>query len=270
MTQEKDRFSYAVIGKAMETHRELGPGLDEKFYHHLLASKLSAAGIPHRFKPRGQLVHRGILADEFEADVIFGEELVLELKVLWGVFAPEHLLQIICYLKFWALPAGLLFDFGKESLAHRRVAYTAVPAQLDVSKLVEQAPAFISDRKTLAILAESLARILDQYGLGYRDTTYRGLLAADLKAGNVPCEPEPMATVRGAEGVLGETRLPCLLLPGRCGVLVTALRDTHQAADRAVLQTYLKHLRLPWGLHVNFGKRDIEYQHVIRPKEVPR
>src|SRR2546430_17033867 len=106
-----DQFSYAVIGAAMETHRELGTGLDELFYHDLLAAKLATAGIPHQNKPRGRLIHRGILADEFEADLIVGDELALELKVLWGGFAPDNLLQVICYLKFWKLPAGLLFDF---------------------------------------------------------------------------------------------------------------------------------------------------------------
>src|SRR2546425_13155714 len=82
MQAVRDRFSYLVIGKAMETHRELGPGLDEIFYHELLAVKLKAAGIPHEFKPSGRLIHRGIVADDFEADLIMSQDLALELKVL--------------------------------------------------------------------------------------------------------------------------------------------------------------------------------------------
>src|SRR5260221_203707 len=100
-----DAVSYAVIGFAMEAHRELGPGLDEAFYHELMAHKLTAAGIPQQMKPRGRLMHRSLVADEFEADLIVTGKLAAELKVLWGGFAPEHLLQLICYLKFWRLDA---------------------------------------------------------------------------------------------------------------------------------------------------------------------
>ena len=65
-----DRITYSLIGLAMEVHRELGPGLDEVFYHLLLGRKLRDAGIPHANKVRGQLIHRGVVADEFEADFL--------------------------------------------------------------------------------------------------------------------------------------------------------------------------------------------------------
>ena len=57
MNFAEDKLSYAVIGKAMEVHRELGPGVDECFYHELLVETLRAAGIEHESKPRGQLLH---------------------------------------------------------------------------------------------------------------------------------------------------------------------------------------------------------------------
>ena len=130
MKEDAGGLSYRAIGAAMECHRELGPGLNELFYHELLRQKLKAAGIKHQFKPTGQLFHRDLLVDQFEADLIIGDDLDLELKALWGTFAPEHLLQIICYLKFWRLRAGLLIDFGKESLVVRRIQFTPPAALL--------------------------------------------------------------------------------------------------------------------------------------------
>ncbi len=266
MNEINDQFSYAVIGSAMEAHRELGPGLDEIFYHELLATKLEAAGIPHQKKPRGRLIHRGILADEFEADLIVGDELALELKVLWGDFAPDNLLQLICYLKFWKLSAGLLFDFGKESLAQKRVPLLQSPAALNISALLGEIPTTV-DRTALSILSESIRAILEEHGLGYRDTTYRGLLRAELAYRGVPWMHQPIVAIGAPpRTLLGETKLDCLVLPGICAVHVTALRDSRHAADRAVLQTYLRHLDLPWGLHINFGKHQMDFQFAVRPK----
>lgn len=261
-----DDLSYAVIGKAMEVHRELGPGLDESFYHEHLARKLRLAGIPHQVKPRGRLLHRGRLADEFEADLLIGDELVVELKVLWGNFAADHLLQVICYLKFWKRSAALLFDFGKESLVQKRIPGFDRTVPIEADELRRSAPAGFADTTTLDLLAASLRSVLEEHGLGYRDTTYRGLLAAELSHREVSCQRDPLVPVRVSGAVLGESRLPCLLLPGRCVLLVTALRDSRQAADRAVLQTCLKHLDLPWGMHVNFGKERLNAQFVVRPR----
>jgi GxxExxY protein len=265
MSEVNDPLSYAIIGKAMETHRELGPGLDELFYHELLAAKLAAAGLAQEKKPRGRLLHRGLVADEFEADFKFGNQLAAELKVLWGDFVPEHVLQVICYLKFWKLPAGLLFDFGKESLSQKRIPLFDPTERADSSGLLRDAPDF-ADRAVLAALAEAIQSVLDEHGLGYRDTTYQGLLFAELTFRKIPCLREPVAPIRGALGLMGESKLGCLVLPGVCALLVTALRDSRQAADRAVLQTYLRHLELPWGLHVNFGKRQMNFQFAKRPK----
>src|SRR5262245_40693334 len=116
MVNPMDKLSYAVIGHAMAVHRELGPGLDEIFYHELLVGHLQTDSIAHQSKPRGELRHCGLLADEFVPDLIADLALILELKALRGDFAPDHLMQIMCYEKFWRIPFGLLLDFGKESL----------------------------------------------------------------------------------------------------------------------------------------------------------
>ena len=39
-------------------------------------------------------------------------------------------------------------------------------------------------------------------------------------------------------------------------------QDKLRAADRAIVQTYLKHLNLRWGLLVNFGKKEFEARYV--------
>ena len=139
-----DPFSYAVIGKAMEVHRELGPGVDEIFYHELLSERLRAAGIEHLFRPRENLVHRGIIADTFEPDLVFPGQSVAELKCLRGTFDPEHYLQVICYEKFWRVPfrfrSWSAFSNFTPTLAYsvgHCVSISTAIARADVLVLVE-------------------------------------------------------------------------------------------------------------------------------------
>src|SRR5687767_13513631 len=113
--EQKDKVSFATIGHAMAVHRDLGPGLDESLYHALLDQRLRDDGFEVGKKVRGQLIFRGVIADTFECDLLLSGRLISELKVLQGAFVPEHYAQILCYLKFWRIRVGLLFDFGKES-----------------------------------------------------------------------------------------------------------------------------------------------------------
>jgi len=262
-----DQFTYAVIGKAMQVHRELGPGLDEVFYHELLVNRLREAGIEHESRPRGQLVHRGLIADTFEADLLFPRRLVAELKCLHGSFDPEHYVQLFCYLKFWRVGTGLLFDFAKDSLLYRRVNYLeAPPLNLAGEDLLRNSLDFGSESPLAAALCQSVDRVVREHGLGYRDTTYRGLLAAELRAEGIGCVALPAAPVRCDGVLLGDTHCDCLAVQNRFGILVLALRKTVTAADRAILQTYLRLLDLPHGLILNFGKETLEHRWVSRSR----
>lgn len=252
MALAQEKLSYAVIGKAMEVHRELGPGVDEMFYHQLMSERLREAGVEHLYKPRRELVHRGIAVDVFEPDLVFPEGLITELKWLWKSFPPECFVQLTCYLKFWRIRDGLLFDFGKESLVQRRFVFEQKRSVLfEAARLLASAPK--TDLLPAKMLCASISKIVSQYGLGYRDTTYRGLLAAELTAEGVMCTVLPVATVHSGTRHLGDIRLPCIVVPDTCAIMTLAWRDTIRPADCAILQSWLKHLKLRWGIVVNFG-----------------
>ena len=256
---QNDPFTHAVIGQAMAVHRELGPGLDEGFYHRLLSEKLTAAGIEHALKPKRELVHRGIVADSFEPDLVFPGRLITELKVLRAAFAPAHLTQLLCYQKLWGISTGMLFDFEKESLVFKRLVFTPVAAPFPAVEL----PAFVSDKEIAAQLLRLLRPIHEEHGLGYRETTYQGMLTAALKAGGIPFTSQPLCQV----GTLGPATLSCFVVAGKCAVTISALGERLGAADRAILQTYLRWLNLPWGLAVHFGRSRLDLQFVVMPKK---
>lgn len=261
MTILHRELSYRIVGCAMEVHREIGPGLAEDFYHRALHSRLLSTGIPSEYKPTRRLIHKGTLADEFEADLIADGSIVIELKSLDGEFAPAHYTQLISYLKCWGLKLGLLFDFGKESLIQRRVAYTERPAQLNAVSPESKKPSAPTDAELLSRILSSLRDIAATHGLGYRDTTYRGILLADLTAESIGFE-QRQADIWCDGANLGPTQLSSFVVDGRCVVKVLALFDHLHAMHRAVLQTELKHLRLPWGVLVNFGKKSLDWRFV--------
>ena len=257
----EDEFTYAVIGKAMEVHRQVGPGVDEAYYHELLSIRMREAGIHHLVRPREVLVHRGIVADQFEADLIAPERAVIELKCLRSVFNGEHYTQIMSYMKLWRIGVGLLFDFAKESLVYRRVIYSPVPMpELPPSDLLKDWPSSLTarDHNLATAVCKAIVGLGHAYGLGYRDTTYRGLLAAELIGEGFSCVSFPTAPLYCNERLLGEVRCDCVAVEKLCAVRVLALREGITPADRAILQTHLRLLGFRWGLIVNFGKRNLE------------
>ena len=235
--------------------------MDEKFYHDLLSRKLIAAGLEHLSRPRRELIHQGVVADVFEPDVVFSEKLVLELKCLTGGFEGEHYVQIICYQKFWKIGVGLLLDFGKESLSYRRVNFSEPEFQspaLDI--MMTACPARESERPAALQMCEATRRVLAGHGLGYRNTTYAGLLMAELSASGLSCATNTLAEVRCGDLVLGQSVCPCLIAGHNIGVRVLALRQNISAAEVAILKTYLRLLGLDCGLILNFNRSSFEFR----------
>lgn len=258
-----DPLSYAVIGEAMAVHRELGPGVREEFYHRRLAARLRAIGIEHVSKPRRELVHRGFVADVFEPDIVIPSGLVLELKHLLGGFAAEHFVQLKCYLKLWRLRLGLLFDFGKEQLVTQRYLYDdPVVAPIDAAALLAGHSAGTPVGPAAEAACHALARVLAEHGCGYRDTTYNGLLRADLAADGVACQFNPQASVTVAGEVLGESQFLGCIVGQALLVKPISQREGIRAADLAVVQTWLRLLGLSAGLVAHFTKNGLEVRWV--------
>lgn len=258
-----DPFSYSVIGLAMEVHRELGPGLDERFYHALLKRKLESAGIAHDSRARRELMHCGVVADVFEPDIAFPERMIVELKCLTGAFAGEHFVQLFCYLKFWRIQTGLLFDFAKESLVYRRVEFREPMFEMpSLADMVAEVPDRGLGGGLDRTVCEAVRKVATEHGLGYRDTTYAGLLRAELCHSGVECMNDPCVNVNADEQLLGNTTLPCLLVDRRIALKVLALRRSITAADAASLRTYIRLVGAQCGLIVNFDRASINWRWV--------
>ena len=106
-----------VIGAAIEVHRQLGPGLLESVYEQCLVHELAMCSITFRRQVPVSTSYRGhLLPSAFKADLIVGDELLVELKAVDHVL-PVHKAQVITYLRLMNLRRGLLINFNIPRLA---------------------------------------------------------------------------------------------------------------------------------------------------------
>ena len=123
--KERDPQTYAIIGAAMEVHRELGPGFLEPVYQEALARELDERGIPFEREAALSISYKGaLLACTYRADFdCFGEVLV-ELKAGAALSGRDEA-QVIHYLKATGVERGLLVNFGSPELEYRRLVLSS-------------------------------------------------------------------------------------------------------------------------------------------------
>jgi len=123
MTQ-RDQRTYAIIGAAMEVHRELGSGFLEAVYHEALTIESTSRNIQFVHEVELPVIYKGQqLATSYRADFICFDTVILEIKAL-GKLNTLQEAQILNYLKATGLGVGLLINFGAESLQYKRFVNT--------------------------------------------------------------------------------------------------------------------------------------------------
>ena len=113
---ERDAVTGAVIGAAIEVHREKGPGLIESIYEKCLTRELSLQGVSARQQVVVPVEYKGSIFDEsLNLDVYVEDCLILELKAVEQVL-PVHKAQLLSYMKLLGAPLGLLINVHKTRL----------------------------------------------------------------------------------------------------------------------------------------------------------
>ncbi len=105
-------ISEAVIGAAIEVHRELGPGLLESAYESCLAYELHLRGLAVERQKVLPIQYKSVLVEQgYRVDLLVEKAVLIELKSVEQL-TRIHESQLISYLRLSGCPIGLLINFN--------------------------------------------------------------------------------------------------------------------------------------------------------------
>ena len=114
---------FKIVGICMEIHRILGGGLLEIVYKDALEYEFKKHNIPFQREKEYSIQYKDIvLAHKFYADFVIYDEIILEVKASKDII-DEHTAQTINYLRLADSDLGIIVNFNKKSLQHKRVIH---------------------------------------------------------------------------------------------------------------------------------------------------
>ena len=107
----EQQITEAIIGAAIEVHRELGPGLLESAYEECFCHELHLRGLSFQRQVELPVAYKGLKLDcGYRLDVVV-ESVIVELKSIEQI-SPIHHAQLLTYLRLAGKKVGLLINFN--------------------------------------------------------------------------------------------------------------------------------------------------------------
>jgi len=123
IVEERDPQTYAIIGAAMEIHRQLGHGFLEAVYQEAAVIEFPVKQIPFEREVALPVKYKSILLPvHYRADFGCFSEIIVEFKALSRLSTVEEA-QLLNYLNTTGLKRGLLINFGASSLQYKRLVW---------------------------------------------------------------------------------------------------------------------------------------------------
>jgi GxxExxY protein len=109
---ELNEITKAIIGCAIEVHKNLGPGLLESAYEECLIFELKKRGLEIEKQKPVPVVYKDIKLDYgYRIDILVENSVIIELKAIDAI-NPVHEAQILTYMRFSNIQLGLLINFN--------------------------------------------------------------------------------------------------------------------------------------------------------------
>ncbi len=114
----ENEISQVVIGRAIEVHKALGPGLLESAYQTCLYHELIEAGFYVEKEKSMPIIYKDVHLDHgYRIDLLVENNVVIEIKTV-DTLLDVHTAQILTYLKLGNYKLGLLINFNVSMLVN--------------------------------------------------------------------------------------------------------------------------------------------------------
>jgi GxxExxY protein len=108
---DENEISNVIIGRAIEVHRHLGPGLLESAYKECLSYELTQAGLLVEKELAMPVMYKEVILDHgYRMDLLVEKKVVIEAKTVEDL-TDVHVAQLLTYLKLGNFKLGLLINF---------------------------------------------------------------------------------------------------------------------------------------------------------------
>ena len=108
----ENEISKIIIGKAIEVHKALGPGLLESAYKECLFYELVKAGLQVEKEKPLPIIYKEIKLDHgYRIDLLVENKVVIEAKTVDNLI-DIHTAQILTHLKLGGYKLGILINFN--------------------------------------------------------------------------------------------------------------------------------------------------------------
>ena len=118
--KELNELSHRIIGIAIDIHKKLGPGFQEKIYEQVLLKEFERAGIRFEKQKVIRVEYNGTSLGNQRVDLLIDDQIIVEIKACKRII-PLFRDQAISYLKTADKRLGLIPNFGRSKLEIKRV-----------------------------------------------------------------------------------------------------------------------------------------------------
>ncbi len=113
---DAEPFSRRVIGRAIEVHRTLGPGLLEPVHEACLCQEPADARLNLTRQAKLPVIYKGQPIDrDLRMDIAVEDALVIEVRAVQAI-NPIHEAQLLTYPRLSGVRTGLLLNFNEIRL----------------------------------------------------------------------------------------------------------------------------------------------------------
>jgi GxxExxY protein len=116
---QHEELTRRILEACFEVINELGSGFLESVYQNALMIALQQKGMNVEAQMAMPVTFRGQNVGQYFADLFVDNKVIVELKAS-DALVPEHVAQVINYLKATNTDVGLLVNFGHQKLEIRR------------------------------------------------------------------------------------------------------------------------------------------------------